>query len=252
MRTFKHAKLMASTLRAGLAERGTAISHSESLEIVARQFGFRNWNILAARIAAARQQAAPARLPEGWFAAGTAPENYRIGAEPDHDDAGKRVGSIQCLFPADDPDAMRIEKGFATLMQSVEARSLIGQRLRFSAQLKTRDVSGHAAIWMRVDDDRPVTILFDNLTNRESDGALTGTSDWTQRHIVFQIPDDADSLHFGILLSGMGSLQAHDLRLEEAATDERISATRQHDQDQRRKRRIIEGSPRNLDFSTLI
>lgn len=42
---------------------------------------------------------------------------------------------------------------------------------------------------MRVDDDKPTTILFDNLTNRQSDAALTGISDWTPRHIVFQIPD---------------------------------------------------------------
>lgn len=47
MRTFRHAKLMASTLRMHLAEGGTTVGHSESLEIVARQFGFRNWNTLA-------------------------------------------------------------------------------------------------------------------------------------------------------------------------------------------------------------
>ncbi|MBB2168779.1 hypothetical protein HLH36_10500 [Gluconacetobacter aggeris] len=251
MRTFRHAKLMASTLRADLAERGTAIGHSESLEIVARQFGFRNWNVLAARIAAAEQQAAPARLPAGWFAAGTAPENYRIGVEPDHGDAPTRTAGITCLFTPDDPDAARIEKGFATLMQAVDAHSFIGQRLRFSARLKTRDVTGQATIWMRVDDDKPTTILFDNLTNRQHDAALTGTSDWTPRHIVFQIPDDADSLHYGFLLTGMGAVQVRDVRLETVDMEEAVSTTRQLYQDQRRKRRVAEGGPRNLDFSSL-
>ena len=251
MRTFRHAKLMASTLRAALAEHGTPITSSESLEIVARQFGFRNWNTLAARIAAAERQATPARLPEGWFAAGTTPENYSIGVEPEPGGTAPRILTIDCLFQADDPDAARIEKGFATLMQAVDARPFIGRRLRFSARLATRDVTGHATIWMRVDDDRPTPILFDNLITRESGGAVTGTSDWTTRHIVLQIPDDAANLHYGILLTGMGTLRAQDIRLEEAGADDPITATRQHYQDQRRRRRVIEGGPRNLDFSVL-
>lgn len=55
----RDAKPMARALRAALAERGTAITHSEALELVARQLGFGNWNILAARIAA-EAQASPA------------------------------------------------------------------------------------------------------------------------------------------------------------------------------------------------
>lgn len=51
MRTFKDAKTMAVSLRASLAARGTALSHSECLEIVAQQFGLAEWNILAAALA---------------------------------------------------------------------------------------------------------------------------------------------------------------------------------------------------------
>ena len=52
MRTFREAKAMAKSLRAEMSARhGTELTHSECLEVVARQFGFDNWNILAARIA---------------------------------------------------------------------------------------------------------------------------------------------------------------------------------------------------------
>jgi catechol 2,3-dioxygenase-like lactoylglutathione lyase family enzyme len=51
MRTFRDAKTLAVSLRASLAAKGTALSHSECLEIVARQFGFAEWNILAASLA---------------------------------------------------------------------------------------------------------------------------------------------------------------------------------------------------------
>lgn len=50
MRDVRDAKLMAKSLRAAMAERQVPLSHSETLEIVARQFGYDNWNVLAAKI----------------------------------------------------------------------------------------------------------------------------------------------------------------------------------------------------------
>lgn len=51
MRTFNDAKAMARALREGLEKKSVSITHSESLELVAAQFGFANWNVLSARIA---------------------------------------------------------------------------------------------------------------------------------------------------------------------------------------------------------
>jgi catechol 2,3-dioxygenase-like lactoylglutathione lyase family enzyme len=47
MRTHREAKAMAKTLRACLAEKNVDVSHSECLEMVARQFGFSEWNVMA-------------------------------------------------------------------------------------------------------------------------------------------------------------------------------------------------------------
>ena len=52
MRDFRDAKAMAKAMRESLAARNIEISHSEALEIVARQFGLETWNILSARIEA--------------------------------------------------------------------------------------------------------------------------------------------------------------------------------------------------------
>jgi catechol 2,3-dioxygenase-like lactoylglutathione lyase family enzyme len=50
MRTFRDAKTMAKTLRAELLARNQVeLSHSECLEIVSRQFGHENWNVMAAK-----------------------------------------------------------------------------------------------------------------------------------------------------------------------------------------------------------
>ena len=50
MRTFLDAKAMAKALRDALKDRQVDISHSDGLEFVAKQFGFADWNILAAKI----------------------------------------------------------------------------------------------------------------------------------------------------------------------------------------------------------
>jgi len=50
MRSFRDAKLMAKSLREAMAARQVPLGHSETLEIVARQFGYDDWNVLAAKI----------------------------------------------------------------------------------------------------------------------------------------------------------------------------------------------------------
>ncbi|TWF53045.1 glyoxalase superfamily protein [Neorhizobium alkalisoli] len=50
MRDFRDAKAMAKALREAMAEKQVEISHAQALELVAAQFGYDNWNILAAKI----------------------------------------------------------------------------------------------------------------------------------------------------------------------------------------------------------
>lgn len=50
MRTYKNTKAMAKSLRDSLAARGVSLSHSECLEIVAKQSGFADWNTLSAKL----------------------------------------------------------------------------------------------------------------------------------------------------------------------------------------------------------
>ncbi|WP_101652507.1 glyoxalase superfamily protein [Brevibacterium ihuae] len=54
-------KVMASRLRARLAEDGTTIGHSRALELVAEQLGFRDWNTCAAVVGPALTE--PATIP---------------------------------------------------------------------------------------------------------------------------------------------------------------------------------------------
>jgi len=65
MRDFRDAKAMAQSLRQALSDRSVTFTHSDCLELISKAFGFDNWNILAAKIQAARPQ------PEEAEGAGT-------------------------------------------------------------------------------------------------------------------------------------------------------------------------------------
>jgi hypothetical protein len=54
MRDFRDAKAMAHALRHALQVQAVAATHSECLELIARAFGYENWNILSAKIEAAQ------------------------------------------------------------------------------------------------------------------------------------------------------------------------------------------------------
>jgi hypothetical protein len=62
MRDFRDAKAMAQTLREALNAKSVSITHSESLELVAKILGFHDWNVLAAKIQTENQP--PAAEPD--------------------------------------------------------------------------------------------------------------------------------------------------------------------------------------------
>jgi hypothetical protein len=69
MRDFRDAKAMAHALRDALKVKGVEATHSECLELVAKAFGYDNWNILSAKIEAAqsRDPDGPALPPAGAY-----------------------------------------------------------------------------------------------------------------------------------------------------------------------------------------
>jgi PAS domain-containing protein len=67
MRDFRDAKAMAHALRGALKAKSVETTHSESLELIAKAFGYEDWNILSAKIEAValREAAGRARSPAG-------------------------------------------------------------------------------------------------------------------------------------------------------------------------------------------
>ncbi|MBV8729863.1 MAG: AraC family transcriptional regulator, partial [Acidobacteriia bacterium] len=95
--------------------------------------------------------------------------------------------------------------GFGTLMQSFNAKQYNGQRVRFSAYVKSEAVQNWAGLWMRVDkvtNDKRQVVAFDNMQDR----AIKGTTGWQHYEVVLDVPDDSTLIALGILVDGSGTV----------------------------------------------
>ena len=167
------------------------------------------------------------RAPDGWHLAGSNPTNYRAGV--DRSDVHDGLPSAYLASLADG-------KGFGTLMQSIDATNYAGRRVRLRGWVKSQDVSDWAGLWMRVDKDHK-TLAFDNMQNR----AIKGVQPWNIYDIVLDVPADATSLNFGILLTGSGEVWLNDLTLEIIGTDTPTTGATLHS--------TLPQNPINLGFS---
>ncbi|KQP67862.1 hypothetical protein ASF52_18375 [Methylobacterium sp. Leaf112] len=220
---------MAKSLRQALAERRVEISHGDSLECVARQFGWRDWNTLAAQL-----DRPVLRLPEDWTVAGTRSDDYEMGLDP-----AEGCALIRYRVALADPSLGPASTGFGALMQNFRADGFRDKRLELSAHLRARDVTGAGSLWMRIDGDKGRMLAFDNMDGRTCEGPLVGTVGWQERSIVMDVPPEAQSIHFGFFLRGGGSLWARRLRFAEVGASVAVT-------DHAVPRRA---APTNLDFA---
>ncbi len=65
--TLNAAKAQAKALRARKAAQGTALSHGQSLELIAKKYGFRDWNTCKARLPDLAKGLTTGARVRGWY-----------------------------------------------------------------------------------------------------------------------------------------------------------------------------------------
>ena len=152
--------------------------------------------------------AASAELPKGWLHAGSRPSQYEMSVDRTVAHGGHASASVKSIAEATD--------GFGTLMQTFKADTFRGKRVRMSGYVQSKDVSDWAGLWMRVDgpvlaeSKVPEPLAFDNMQKR----AIKGTTDWSRYEIVLDVPERAEEIAFGILLSRQGQVWLDDVQFE--------------------------------------
>ena len=163
--------------------------------------------ILVAVIAAFVPKTNGGETPKGWFRAGSHPKEYEMALDHAVTHGGKASASLKSVVLE--------TSGFGTLMQTFKADAHRGQRVRLSGYLLSKDVSDWAGLWMRVDGPKNEVLAFDNMQDR----AIKGTGDWQKCEIVLDVPEEAQEIAFGLLLTGRGQVWMDDLKFEAVGKD---------------------------------
>lgn len=166
-------------------------------------------------------------LPAAWHITGNRAPDYEAGILPGVTYGEDRVAQLRLRPSVAEP------AGFGALVQVIAAPRYLGRRVRYSAVMRTREVTDWAGLWLRVDGPSGAVVL-DNMQDR----ALRGTTDWTEAAIVLDVAERATQLLFGALLSGAGAVDLARLRFEEASADTPSTVTA----------RPLPDEPQSLDF----
>ncbi len=149
--------------------------------------------------------ATPAPLPPSWRVAGNNPDKFEAGVDLSPD--GRRAKFLRNT--TDDPDA------WASLMQYVQVQRYLGQRVRFRARVRTRDVSDWGGLWMSINAEDGRTLAFYNT----QDNPVKGTTDWQERSIVLDVPANAALISFGAIGAGTGQVWMEPVAFETVGRD---------------------------------
>ena len=159
---------------------------------------------LTATLLLASNASAHAELPIGWGSGGYKSDAFEMTRDPAEKLDGKSV-----LVLRSKPN---YSEGEANIGTSFSAEKYAGKRVRFSAWLRTADVSRFAGMWMRVNarPERPgeagKRLRFDNLARRKhGDDSVKGSTNWTRYDIVLDVPQDAWDIGIGCYLVGPGA-----------------------------------------------
>ena len=152
-----------------------------------------------------------AAVPQGWFVAGSTPQQYAVATDASVTYAGKPSVALR--------SATGNPTGFVTLMQSFLPDGYSGKRVRFSGFVKSDQIGGWAGLWMRIDAGS-LMAGFDNMQGRP----VQGTTDWTPYSVVLDIPAGSTGVNFGILLDGTGTVWLSGVTFEVVGSDTPVTA----------------------------
>ena len=157
------------------------------------------------------------QVPAGWLADAENPGEYRVGVDREFQYNGKPSLFLRSLVPSPETSL--------TVSQKFDARRYRGKRVQLSVALRTEKVEQSAVLYLHqtIDDDV------------WGDGApLAGSVGWKPQSLVMDVGPGAESVAFGVVLSGPGTVWASNFDFREVSRSVPLTEQR---------------VPRNLNFT---
>jgi hypothetical protein len=133
-----------------------------------------------------------------WHLRGSALDDYSAAVE-------NSCAVLSCLVPR--------PAGSAALVQTVFADDFHGPPVVFSGEFRTEGVAGTAGLCLRI-------LWRGKEPDREQErvGTVVGSADWSRDEISVLVPENADMIQFGVVLTGGGRvwLRNPELRRDDA------------------------------------
>jgi hypothetical protein len=124
---------------------------------------------------------------------------YRFTLDGNKPFSGKASGKIERTAP----------QVFGLFKQRIDARRYAGKRVSVSVYAKAQDVGeGGGGLYVRVDGSGESILKTD-----ASSGTTAGSHDWKPFRVVVEIPTNAVTLEFGIMLQDAGAIWADEFAL---------------------------------------
>lgn len=128
--------------------------------------------------------------------------------------------------------ARRIELSHGECLEIVAHQFGFANRNMLSARVE------RGALWMRADPAGGRPLRFDSMLSRATYGAIRGNVELTERSMGLDVPEEAATIHYGVMLAGGGELWACNFAVE-AVDPASVAVTGQQTPDQ----------PANLGFN---
>lgn len=141
----------------------------------------------------------------GWYLSGNAKQKYSVAADRDTTYDGNASARLSSIESADGDE-------FGTLMQQIDAQDYQDKVVSLQGFLRTRNVKGRAALWMRLDGANRELINLDNMSEQP---LIVGDHEWTQFRIDMYVPKEAVFIAFGVLLTSTGDVWMDNIKLVE-------------------------------------
>jgi RNA polymerase sigma factor (sigma-70 family) len=108
-------------------------------------------------------------------------------------------------------------EGFAYLVQEIFADDYRGTAVTFRGRFRTAEGTGLAGLFLRIMKPRdlrgPMTADVALADPRNHIVTIEGPGDWTSHEVAALVPDDTNTVAFGIFLAGPGRIQLRDAEL---------------------------------------
>lgn len=143
-------------------------------------------------------------LKAGWFLSGGARKDFT----PSLDTTEHAEGTKSVRFEPKVPKP----GGYGTLMLSLLAEPHRGKRMKMTAQVKGRAVTGRGDLWLRV---QAAMSPGDGPGLGGGSCSLSGDFDWKPCTVVFDVPSQGQWIELGVGMDATGTLWLDDVKLEE-------------------------------------